>query len=413
MDMDGSDAGRAGGGEPALEALAGALRERLVERAGEVGDGDEPAARIAALVEREAGVLDAATRAALAARVAERAVGLGPLEPLLRDPAVDELMVCGTAPVWVERAGRVSATDVRFASEAELRHVIERILAPSGRRADEAEPLCDARLPDGSRVNVVLPPLALDGPVLTIRRFRPRGFAPGDLVAHGTVAAPLLDFLGRAVAARRTLLICGGTGSGKTTTLGALAAYVAPGERVVTIEDAAELRLSLPHVVRLEARPPNLEGRGEVTIRRLVRNALRMRPDRLIVGEVRGAEALDLLVALGTGHAGSLCTIHAGSAAEALRRLETLALLADVGLPLAAIREQVADAIDLVVRQERSPDGARRIVEVAEVVRVAGGPGVRQLFTLRAGRPCWRAPASDSPVARLAGAALADLEAAP
>src|SRR5829696_4113546 len=391
----------------ALDALAGTLRDRLVDGAGDAAGGDDPAARIGALVEREAGVLDAATRDELAARVAERAVGLGPLEPLLGDRTVDEILDCGTTPVSVERGGRLAQTDVRFASEAELRHTIERILAPLGRRADEGEPLCDARLPDGSRVNVVLPPLALDGPLLTIRRFRPRGFAPADLIAHRTLAPSLLDFLGRAVAARCTLLICGGTGSGKTTTLGALAAFVDPAERVVTIEDAAELRLALPHVVRLEARPPNLEGRGEVTIRRLVRNALRMRPDRLIVGEVRGPEALDLLLAMGTGHAGSLCTLHAGSAAEALRRLETLALMAGVGLPLAAIREQVADAIDLVVRQERGADGVRRVVEIAEVVRVAGGPGVRELFSLRGGRPSWRAPAGDSRVAAAAAPAPA------
>ena len=388
-----------------LEDLAGALREKLVDGAGEAAGGDDPAVRIDALIEREAGVLDAATRAALADRVAERALGLGPLEPLLRDPEVDEVLVCGTAPVWVERGGRLEATAVNFHSETELRHVIERILAPLGRRADESEPLCDARLPDGSRVNVVLPPLALDGPLLTIRRFRPRGFGPRDLLAQGTLSEAMLDFLGRAVCARCTLLVCGGTGSGKTTTLGALAAFIAPAERVVTIEDAAELRLALPHVVRLEARPPNLEGRGEVTIRRLVRNALRMRPDRLIVGEVRGPEALDLLVALSSGHAGSLCTIHAGSAAEAIRRLETLALMADVGLPLAAIRDQIADAIDLVVRQERGADGLRRVVEVAEVVRVAGGPGVRELFTLRGGRPAWRVPPCDSLAARLAAAA--------
>ncbi len=388
----------------AIETLACSLRDRLVAAAGEAGDGDDPAARIRALVEREAGVLDPATREELQARVAERAVGLGPLEPLLGDPQVDELLVCGIAPVWIERSGRLTQTDVRFGSEAELRHVIERILAPLGRRADEAEPLCDARLPDGSRVNVVLPPLALDGPLLTIRRFRPRGFAPADLVAHGTLTQSLLDFLGRAVRARCTLLICGGTGSGKTTTLGALAAFFDPAERVVTIEDAAELRLGLPNVVRLESRPPNLEGRGEVTIRRLVRNALRLRPDRLIVGEVRGPEALDLLVALSTGHAGSLCTIHAGSAAEALRRLETLALMADVGLPLAAIRDQIADALDLVVRQERGADGVRRVVEVAEVVRVAGGPAVRELFTVRGGRPAWRAPLGDTRVGRLAAA---------
>jgi pilus assembly protein CpaF len=388
--------------DDALDILAGSLRDRLVDGAGEAAGGDDPAERIASLVERDAGILDPATRDALAARVAERAVGLGPLEPFLRDGAVDEIMVCGTGPVWVERGGRLEATAARFGSEAELRHAIERILAPLGRRADEAEPLADARLPDGSRVHVVLPPLALDGPVLTIRRFRPRGFAPADLVAAGTLAAPLLEFLGRAVRARCTLLICGGTGSGKTTTLGALAAFADPGERIVTIEDAAELRLPLPHVVRLEARPPNVEGRGEVTIRRLVRNALRMRPDRLVVGEVRGPEALDLLLAMGTGHAGSLCTIHAGSAAEALRRLETLALMADVGLPLAAIREQVAEAIDLVVRQERGADGVRRVVEVAEVVRVAGGPAVRELFAHRNGRPSWRAPLGDSRVAAAA-----------
>jgi pilus assembly protein CpaF len=390
-----------------LDDLAGTLRDRLVGAAGDPGDGDEPAARIRALVEREAGVLDERTRAELGARVVERAIGLGPLEPLLGDATVDEILVCGPGQVWVERAGRLELTDAAFAGEQALRHAIERILAPLGRRADESEPLCDARLPDGSRVNVVLPPLALDGPLLGIRRFRPRGFAPADLIGQGTVGPELLGFLGRAVARRRTLLICGGTGSGKTTTLGALASYIDRHERVVTIEDAAELRLALPHVVRLEARPPNLEGRGEVTIRRLVRNALRMRPDRLIVGEVRGAEALDLLVALGTGHAGSLCTIHAGSAAEALRRLETLALMAGVGLPVAAIREQIADAIDLVVRQERSPDGKRRVVEVAEVTRVAGGPGVRELFALRGGRACWRPPLDG----RLAG--LVDAPARP
>src|SRR5215212_4638330 len=230
----------------ALDTLASALRDRLVERAGEPGDGDDPATRIEALVEREAAVLDAPTRAALAARVAERAVGLGPLEPLLRDPAVDELMVCGTGPVWVERGGRLEPTSVRFATETELRHVIERILAPLGRRADEAEPLCDARLPDGSRVNVVLPPLALDGPLLTIRRFRRRGFTPDELVAAGTLTRPLLEFLARAVRARCTLLICGGTGSGKTTTLNALSSFVGERERVVTIEDAAELQLRQP-----------------------------------------------------------------------------------------------------------------------------------------------------------------------
>jgi pilus assembly protein CpaF len=279
---------------------------------------------------------------------------------------------------------------------------VERILAPLGRRVDEAQPLVDARLPDGSRVNVVVPPLALDGPALTIRRFRRRGFSGEDLVAHGTLPRTLLDFLASAVAARSNILVCGGTGSGKTTTLNALSGFIGDHERVVTIEDAAELRLRQAHVVRLEARPPTLEGQGEVTIRQLVRNALRMRPDRLVIGEVRGAEALDMLTALSTGHDGSLCTVHAGSPAEALRRVETLALMAQLGLPHEAIRAQVADALDLVVCQARMADGARRVVAVSEVVRVAGGAGVRELYTLRGREATWRAPVGDSLVARLA-----------
>jgi pilus assembly protein CpaF len=383
-----------------LDDLAADLRERLLADPGE----GELTERIRALVDREAAVLDAGARADLAGRIAERAFGLGPLEPLLRDPDVDEVMVCGCDPVWVERAGVLERTAVRFAHEHELRDAIERILAPLGRRVDEAEPLCDARLPDGSRVNVVIPPLALDGPVLTIRRFRRRGFTPDELVANATLTRPLLEFLARAVRARASLLICGGTGSGKTTTLNALSGFIGAGERVVTIEDAAELRLRQPHVIRLEARPPNLEGRGEVTIRRLVRNALRMRPDRIVVGEVRGAEALDMLSALSTGHDGSLCTIHAGNPTEALRRVETLALMADVGLPHAALREQVADAFDLVVCQARGRDGTRRIVAVAEVVRVAGGPAAREIYAWRGGRARWRAALTDGLVARLAAA---------
>jgi pilus assembly protein CpaF len=391
-------------GDP-LDGLAGELRERLLATAGLEPDGRDLPARIRALVDEEAGVLGAGTRARLAGRVSELAVGLGPLEPLLGDPEVEEVMVCGTAPVWVERRGRLERTDVAFASEAALRETIERILAPVGRRVDEAEPLCDARLPDGSRVNVVIPPLALDGPALTIRRFRPRGLAADDLVAGGTMGAPLLEFLARAVRARCSLLICGGTGSGKTTTLNALSAFIGADERIVTIEDAAELRLRQPHVIRLEARPPNLEGRGEVTIRRLVRNALRMRPDRIVVGEVRGAESLDMLTALSTGHDGSLTTVHAGSCAEALRRVETLALMADLGLPHEALRAQVADAFDLVVCQARGADGTRRIVQVAEVVRVAGGAAAREVYAWRGGRARWRAPLGEQLATRLGGPA--------
>jgi pilus assembly protein CpaF len=378
----------------ALDELAVSLRDRLLAGAGEAAadGGDDAQASIRALVDREAGLLDPADREELVARVSERSFGLGPLEPLLRDPQVDEIMVNGTGHVWVERGGRVERSGVAFASEAELRHAIERILAPLGRRVDEAEPLCDARLPDGSRVNVVIPPLALDGPALTIRRFPRHSLGADDLVALGTWPAALRDLLAAAVRARLTILVSGGTGSGKTTTLNVLSSFVGEGERIVTIEDAAELRLQQPHVVRLEARPPSVEGRGEVTIRRLVRNALRMRPDRIVVGEVRGGEALDMLAAMSTGHAGSLSTVHAGSPEEALRRLETLALMAGLGLPHAAIREQVADAIDLVVHQARLHDGRRRIIAVSEVVRVAGGPATRELFRLRGDRPVWRAP---------------------
>jgi pilus assembly protein CpaF len=392
----------------ALDDLADRLRDRLLA---EAGDGRAGAGtlqeRILALVDREAGLLDAGSRAELAARIARRSFGLGPLEPLLADPTVDEIMVNGSGragAVWVERGGRLEPTDVAFADEAALRHAIERILAPLGRRVDEAEPLCDARLPDGSRVNVVLPPLAVDGPLLTIRRFRARPLDAGALVAGGTWTPALRDFLARAVAARLNILVSGGTGSGKTTTLGALSSFVPADERIATIEDTAELRLQQPHVVRLEARPANVEGRGEITIRRLLRNALRMRPDRIVVGEIRGGEALDMLAAMTTGHDGSLSTVHAGSPAEALRRVETLALMADVALPHAAIREQVADALDLVVHQTRLRDGRRQVTAVSEVVRIASGPATRDVYTVRDGRPRWRTPLSDRLAERLEGA---------
>jgi len=391
--------------DEALDDLAGVLRDRLLSEAGGSGDVDDLHERIRGLVDREAGLLDDDARGRLAARIAERSFGLGPLEALLCDPTVDELMVNGPGQVWVERGGQIEPTAACFESESDLRHAIERILAPLGRRVDEAEPLCDARLPDGSRVNVVVAPLALDGSVLTIRRFRPRGFGPDDLVDNGTWAPVLRDLLQSAVRARCNVLISGGTGSGKTTTLNALTAFIPDGERIVTVEDAAELRLRHAHVVRLEARPASLEGRGEVTVRRLVRNALRMRPDRIVVGEVRGAEALDMLSAMSSGHDGSLSTVHAGSPEEALRRVETLALMAGLGLPHEAIREQVATALDLVVHQARMADGTRRVVAVSEVVRVAGGAGTRELYALRDGRPAWRAPVGDALASRLAQAA--------
>ncbi len=389
-----------------LEDLASTVREQLLAQAhdGEVS-GEDLGVRIRSAVDREAGVLSPATRDVLAARVAEQALGLGPLEPFLRDPQVDEILVSGTRPVWIERAGRLHETGAAFETEDALRHAIERLLAPAGRRVDESEPMCDARLPDGSRVNVVLPPLAVDGPALTIRRFRPLGLSAGDLVACGSWTPVLHDLLRGAVLERMNILVCGGTGSGKTTTLGALTGFLHPSERVITIEDTAELRLTLPHVVRLEARPASVEGRGEVTIRGLVRNALRMRPDRIVVGEVRGPEALDMLGAMATGHDGSLTTVHAGSPEEALRRLETLALMAGIGLPHGAVRAQVADALDLVVHQARAADGMRRVITVSEVVRVAGGAATREVYTLRGGRPLLRPSAGGSLAGRLARAA--------
>ncbi|MFN2615594.1 MAG: CpaF family protein [Thermoleophilaceae bacterium] len=371
----------------AIDELAASLRTRLIERAREgAADGASLDSAVSELVEREAAPLPVADREALRERVLLLARGLGPLEPLLADPQVDEVMVNGPGRVYVERAGRLAPTSVEFGSPAELMHAIERILAPLGRRVDEASPLCDARLPDGSRVNVVIPPLSLSGPCLTIRRFRRGGFTLRELVAGGTLSAELAELLALCVAARASILVSGGAGSGKTTTLNALSGAIPGEERIVTIEDAAELRLRQAHVVRLEARPPNLEGRGEVTIRQLVRNALRMRPDRIVVGEVRGPEALDMLQALNTGHEGSLSTVHANSPEDALRRVETLALMAGVGLPHAAVRDQVASAVDLVAHQARRPDGARVLESVSEVVRVAGSRGTRELYR-SGGRP--------------------------
>jgi pilus assembly protein CpaF len=367
------------------EALAAELRGRLVERRraeamGGRSSGDDLERAVGELVDGHAAVLSEGRRARIRELILRDTVGLGPLEELLSDPAVEDVMVNGPNEVYVERRGRIEPTGVSFASEQVLRDTIERILAPLGRRVDELSPTVDARLADGSRVNVVIPPLAIDGPTLSIRRFTAARPDPDQLVASGTLTADLRDLLAAAVGARRSVLVSGGTGAGKTTLLNALSAYIDPAERVITIEDAAELRLRQPHVVRLESRPPSVEGRGEVTIRDLLRNALRMRPDRIVIGEVRGREALDLLTALNTGHDGALSTVHANSPADALRRLETLALMAGVGLPHDAIREQVRRGIHLVVHLARSPEGERRVVEVGEVVSAAGGVGVREVW---------------------------------
>jgi pilus assembly protein CpaF len=352
--------------------VAAALRGRLVERrraeaaAGRRGVEDLEAT-VRELVDEEAAILGAADRAEIAARVVRDSVGLGPLEILLADPLVEEVMVNGPDRVFVERGGRIEPTPVAFADEEELRNAIERILAPLGRRVDELSPMVDARLADGSRVNVVIPPLAIDGPAISIRRFGAERPGPDRLVELGTLDPDQRARLEEAVGRRRSILVSGGTGSGKTTLLNALSSFLAPAERVVTIEDAAELRLQQPHVVRLESRPAGVEGRGEVTIRDLLRNALRMRPDRIVIGEVRGPEALDLLTALNTGHDGALSTVHANSPADAIARLETLALMAGVGLPHEAIAEQVRRGIDLLVHLRRMPDGSRRVTEILEV----------------------------------------------
>ena len=332
--------------------------------------------------------------------VIDEALGLGPIEPLLRDPSVTEIMVCDPARVFVERDGRVHLSRARFADAAHVLHVADRILAPLGRRVDESSPMVDARLPDGSRVNVVVPPLAVDGPALTIRRFGRQPLRAPDLVRLGTLTPELHDLLAASVASRRNILVTGGTGSGKTTTLAALAGAIPDDERVITIEDAAELQLPIPHVVRLESRPPSLEGHGAVSIRSLVRNALRMRPDRIVVGEVRGGECLDMVAAMTTGHEGSLSTLHASSPSDAIRRLQLLALMGDLELPFEAVAEQVAAAIDLIVHQARLPDGRRRIVEVAgmrsdghrvQPVRIAAFDDATDRPVLTDLAPVWRA----------------------
>jgi pilus assembly protein CpaF len=357
-----------------IAELAATLRSRLVEQrrleaaAGRRAEGDLGAA-VRLLVDEEAALLGERDREEIVARIVRDSVGLGPLELLLADPAVEEVMVNGPGAVYVERGGRIEPTNVRFESEEELRNAIERILAPLGRRVDELSPMVDARLADGSRVNVVIPPLAIEGPAVSIRRFGAERPDPDRLVELGTLTTAQRRLLAEAVAARRSVLVSGGTGSGKTTLLNALSSFIAADERVVTIEDAAELRLQQPPVVRLESRPAGIEGRGEVSIRDLLRNALRMRPDRIVIGEVRGIEALDLLTALNTGHDGALSTVHANSPAEALGRLETLTLMAGVGLPHAAVAEQVRRGIDLVVHLERWGDGSRRVTEIAEVDR--------------------------------------------
>jgi pilus assembly protein CpaF len=310
--------------------------------------------------------------AVLKQEIINEALGLGPIEEFMHDPDISEIMVNGYNEIYIESGGIIQKTVKHFANEASLRLVIERIIAPLGRRVDESAPMVDARLSDGSRVNAIIEPVSLNGATLTIRRFGNRRLTAEDLLQKGSITPEVLDFLRACVEARLNMVISGGTGSGKTTFLNILSSYLPPRERIITIEDAAELRLNQPHVIRLESRPPNLEGQGQITIRDLVRNSLRMRPDRIVVGEARGAEALDMLQAMNTGHDGSLTTIHANSARDALSRIETMVLMAGFDLPVRAIREQVTSAINLVVQTSRMRDGSRKVTAVSEIVGMEG-----------------------------------------
>ncbi len=342
-------------------------------------------------------------RRQLVKEIADDILGYGPIEPLLADESVTEVMVNGPDRIYVERGGKLEQAGVAFLDDAHVLRIIDKIVSQVGRRVDEASPMVDARLPDGSRVNAIIAPLALTGPTLTVRKFSRDPYTMSDLISFGTLTPKAAQFMAACVRGKLNILISGGTGTGKTTTLNAMSAYIPGDERIVTIEDAAELQLQQDHVVSLEARPPNIEGKGEVRIRELVRNALRMRPDRIIVGEVRGAETVDMLQAMNTGHEGSLTTIHANSPRDALSRLETLVMTAGVELPLRAIREQIASAFDLLIQIARLVDGSRRITHITEVLHLEG-----ELITLQelfVAKP----PDEDSNGSRRGGTLLAPL----
>ncbi len=328
--------------------------------------------RLRELLDEEESGLSAQEKLLIVRQIGDSVMGLGPLEPFVRDPEVTEIMVNGWESIYVERAGKLYWTGTKFHDEGQLRRTIDKIVAKVGRRIDESSPYCDARLPDGSRVNAIIPPLAIDGPALTIRKFSADPYRADDLVSFGTLTRPVVELLEACVRGRLNILVSGGTGAGKTTTLNVLSSFLPEDERIITIEDAAELRLQQPHTVRLESRPPNIEGRGEVPIRDLVRNALRMRPDRIVVGEVRGGEALDMMQAMNTGHDGSISTIHCNSPRDALARLETMVLMSGMDIGVRAVREQIASALNVIVHQSRLKDGTRRMTHVTEVVGMEG-----------------------------------------
>lgn len=372
----------AGTGTQSNQSLKSTIHNRLIESLDinalmQISDSEALEAAIdrtvRVLLDEERVPLSKTERDAIVTEVLYETLGLGPLEPLLSDPDINDILVNGSKSVWVDRDGKLVETGVKFKDDNHLLHVINRIVSRVGRRVDESSPIVDARLPDGSRVNAVISPLSIDGPVLSIRRFRPTPFSLDDLMSKETLNGPIAEFLEKAVQAKLNILISGGTSAGKTTLLNVLSGYVHDDERIVTIEDTAELRLQQRHVVRLESRPANIEGQGVVTQRELVKNALRMRPDRIIVGEVRGAEALDMLQAMNTGHEGSLTTVHANSSRDAFSRIETLVLLGGVELSQRSIREQIASAFDLVVQVKRLSDGSRRVVSVTEVTGIQEG----------------------------------------
>jgi pilus assembly protein CpaF len=327
---------------------------------------------IGEILDEEGRLLTDVDRARLIEEIKNELLGLGPLEPLLWDDEITDILVNGPSQVYVERGGKLYLTDVSFQDDQHLMLIIDRIVSQVGRRVDEASPMVDARLPDGSRINAIIPPLALDGPSLSIRRFGKRRYSVDDLVAKDSITPDMVEFLRAIIRARLNVLVCGGTGSGKTTMLNCISAFIPVDERVVTIEDSAELVLQQPHVVRLETRPPNVEGKGEVTARELVRNTLRMRPDRIIVGEVRGSEVFDMLQAMSTGHDGSLCTIHANTPRDSMGRLEMMMLLAGWSIPQRAMRQQIASALNVIVHVSRLSDGTRKVMRISELVGMEG-----------------------------------------
>src|SRR3989454_1803911 len=328
--------------------------------------------RLRELLDEEELGLSAQEKLLIVRQIGDSVLGVAPLEPFVRDPDVTEIMVNGWDSIYVERAGKIYWTGAKFHDDGQLRRIIDKIVGKVGRRVDEASPYVDARLPDGSRVNAIVPPLAIDGACVTIRKFSADPYQAEDLISFGTMTRPTVDLLDACVRGRLNILVSGGTGAGKTTTLNVLSSFLPDDERIITIEDSAELRLQQPHVVRLEYRPPNIEGKGEVTIRDLVRNALRMRPDRIVVGEGRGGEALDMLQAMNTGHDGSISTIHSNSPRDSLSRIETMTLMSGFDLPIRAIREQMASALDLIVHLTRLRDGTRRVTHVTEVQGMEG-----------------------------------------